>query len=137
MRARLVSQKPPSLPAREVTEQTYILNDSTRSRILTALSKLEGVWNVRVSKHVAKRTDSQNRRYWKLVGMAAEVVGCSPEELHEQMLGAFFGWQEVNIGPKRFRVPKERSRVQDTKRFNEYMEWCEQKFIQYCGTWLE
>ena len=115
----------------------YHLNSTTRTRILAALGKLEGEWTVEVQPHRKRRSDSQNKRYWLLVGMAAEVVGCSKDELHEQMLGAYYGWDEVNIGPKRFRVPKERSRVQDKKRFAEYMTWCESKFIQYCGVWLE
>ena len=115
----------------------YLLNTSTKPRILDAIAKLDGVFDVEIKPHRKRRSDSANRRYFKLVTMAAEVVGCSPAELHEQMLGAYYGWHEVNIGPRRFRVPKERSRVQDTKRFAEYMTWCEQKFIQYCGTWLE
>ena len=114
----------------------YHLNSSTRTRILAALGKLEGEWTVEVQPHRKRRSDSQNRRYFKLVTMAAEVVGCSKEELHDQLLGAYWGWREVNIGPRRFRVPAERSKMKDTKAFADYSTWCEEKIIQYCGVWL-
>jgi hypothetical protein len=86
----------------------------------------------------ARRSDNANRRLWKLHSIAAEAVGCSAEELHEEMLCAHYGYQEVKMPSGHMRrIPLERSSTKDTAKFAKFMEFCETTYITELGVFLE
>ena len=96
------------------------------------------VWDVIIGRHVAKRTLTQNARLWLLHTAAAKHVGCSPSEIHEDMLCEHFGYTEVKMpsGVIR-RIPLKRSSERNKKEFAEYMEFCESYYISHLGVFLE
>jgi len=117
----------------------YLLNSASRPRILAMLGKLDlgRPYDLTLEPHVERRTQQANRRLFALHTKAAEVVGCSPQELHEQMLGEFFGWEKRKIGSSVFRVPMQRSHNQNKEVFTRFMTFCEAKYVENLGVWLE
>lgn len=92
---------------------------------------------VTIAEHVAQRTLPQNNRLWLLHTAAAEHVGCSPSDMHEDMLCEHFGYAEVKMpsGVIR-RVPLKRSSARDKKEFARFMEFVESFYIAQLGVWL-
>ena len=89
-------------------------------------------WHVKIDLLREKRSQSQNARLWVLHQMVAQHIGVSPEDMHEEALCRFFGYEEKKIGGFIRRIPLERSSLQDTKRFTEFMEatehWYREEF---------
>ena len=90
----------------------------------------------------SQRSLPQNARLWKLHSLASEVTGYTPEELHEEMLCAHFGYSErERTNPwtgeiEIKRVPLKRSSVRDTKEFAAFMEFVENFYGATLGVWL-
>ena len=89
-----------------------------------------------------QRTITQNARLWLLHTAASGVTGYTPEEIHEEMLCAHYGYTEKErtnpwtgeIETKR--VPNKRSRTRDKKEFAKFMEFVENFYGERLGVWL-
>lgn len=92
---------------------------------------------ITVREFVPKRSSEQNARLWKLHSMAAEVVGCGAEEMHEEMLCEHFGANEIHMpnGSIR-RVPVKRSSGRNKREFSAFMEFVEAFYAERLGVWL-
>ena len=109
--------------------------------ILQRLS-MEKPWKVTVELFKPNRSDSQNRRLWKLHTLASEFTGYTPEEMHEEALCKHFGFTEVEV--KDFftgeiamkRRPLKRSSARNTKEFAAFMEQTEIWYITEFGVFL-
>lgn len=124
-----------------LTPQTIIIDSEVkRQRAVMILSKLpiDKPLKVTVELFRPARSLNANRRLWALHQKAAEAVGCSAEELHEEMLCAHYGYKVVDMptGNSK-RVPLERSHDKDSKKFAAFMEFCEMTYITNLGIWLE
>ena len=98
---------------------------------------LEPVQQFTQQDYVPRRTNTQNARLWKLHSMAAEVVGCGAEEMHEEMLCEHFGANEVQMpnGTIR-RVPVKRSSGRNKREFSTFMEFVETFYAERLGVWM-
>lgn len=121
---------------------TIILDRSERKeyalKVIGRLPVEDGeVWDVVIGRHIARRSGSQNARLWALHTLAARHVGCSPDDMHEEMLAQHFGYTEVRMpsGVIR-RVPLKRSSDRNKKEFGEFMEYCESFYISELGVFL-
>jgi len=86
---------------------------------------------------VARRTNEQNARLWLLHQKAAEHIGCSAAELHEDMLCSHYGYTEIPMPSGDIkRVPIERSSTKDKIKFGRFMEFCENTSIEKLGVFL-
>ena len=87
--------------------------------------------------YVPKRSSAQNRRLWKLHGLAAEVVGCTADQMHEDMLCEIFGYDQVQMpsGDLR-RIPLKRSSERNKKEFMEFLDRVESFYASELGVWL-
>lgn len=89
------------------------------------------------------RTLSQNARLWLLHTAASKVCGYTPEEAHEEMLCAHYGYtEEERKNPwtgeiERKRKPLKRSSSRDKKEFRLFMDFVENFYAEQLGVWLE
>ena len=89
-----------------------------------------------------QRTLPANRRLWLLHTAASDVTGYTPEECHEEMLCAHYGYTEKErTNPwtgecEMKKTPNKRSSVRDTKEFAKFMEHCENFYGETLGVWL-
>jgi hypothetical protein len=99
---------------------------------------LEPLAEVLVRPFVEKRTLPQNSRLWLLHTAAGNYVGCSPEDMHEDMLCMFFGYTEVRMPSGAIkRQPMKRSRQLDKREFAQFMEKVEAFYISQLGVYLD
>lgn len=108
-------------------------------KVLSRLPVEDGeVWDVLIRRHVSKRSLSQNARLWLLHTAAAKHIGCSPEDIHEEMLCRSFGFTEVRMptGVTR-RIPLRRSSDLNKQEFREFMDQVEEFYISELGVFLE
>lgn len=124
-----------------MTPQTMILDsEQKRERALKVVSllPLEQPLKVTIEPFIARRSNVANARLWALHTKAAEHIGCSAADLHEDMLCEHYGYNEVRLPSGAIkRVPLERSSTKDVKRFHKFMEFCETYYITEFGIWLE
>ena len=71
--------------------------------------------------HKAKRSESQNARYWAILGIVASDTGHSTEELHEHLKREFLGFEVVSVMGKEYERVKSTTRL-DVKAFAEYCD---------------
>lgn len=124
-----------------MTERSFILRSEFIVRNLLAfIGKLDlsMTWEVIVRPFVEKRSLTQNARLWLLHTAAAKHVGCSPEDMHEDMLCKFYGYTEVRMpsGDVK-RIPLKRSSQLNKKEFAEFMEQVEAFYISELGVSLD
>lgn len=126
-----------------MTQPVTIIVDRPQKRdyALKVIGKLpveDGeVWDVVIGRHIARRTLSQNARLWLLHTAAANHVGCSPDDMHEDRLCAVFGHTEVKMPSGVIKqVPLRRSSDLNKKEFGEFMEQVEAFYISELGVFL-
>jgi hypothetical protein len=121
--------------------QTIILDtEQKREKAIKVVSliPLDKPLKVTIEPFIARRTNTQNARLWALHTKAAEHVGCSPADIHEDMLCEHFGYTEVKMPSGAIkRVPMQRSSPRNTKEFAKFMTYCEEFYICNFGIWLE
>jgi len=125
-----------------VTARTYVV--STDQQIDRVAAFLRGLVrshpvSLSVEKWRKQRTVTANARYWALTRLASEASGYTEQELHEQNCGDFFGWKAGELFGRPIRVPVRTTTTPetlDTKRFTEFMTWCEQRYIEHLDVWL-
>ena len=115
-------------------------SEFVRKHLIEFLQRLDisTLMEVTVKTFEEKRSNPQNNRLWLLHTAAARFVGCSPEDMHEEMLCKFCGYTEVRL-PSGYvkRIPLERSSRMGKKRFGEFMEMVEAFYISELGVWLD
>jgi hypothetical protein len=91
-----------------------------------------------VRPYIEKRSLEQNARLWMLHSRAAEFVGCTAEDMHEEMLCKVYGYSEVRL-PSGYmkRIPLKRSSARNRKEFHTFMEQVEAFYISELGVYLE
>ena len=124
-----------------MTPQTLIItNEAQRDRAAKIVSMLpvDKPFDVTICPHVDKRTNEQNARLWKLHTLAAEHIGCSAEDAHEDALCRFFGYTEVRMpsGDVK-RIPLKRSSTRDKAEFAKFMEATEIFYVTELGVFLQ
>lgn len=121
--------------------QTIILDSEQkreRAARIVSLLPIEKPLKLTVEPFSPIRSLNQNRRLWKLHGLAAEHVGCSAEDMHEDRLCEFYGYTEIRMPSGDIkRKPLERSSTKDTAKFARFMEYVETFYITNLGVFLE
>ena len=117
--------------------------DNHRAMLAAFITRQPVPFQAEVGPVVKHRTIPANRRLWKLHTKASEVCGYSPEECHEEMLCAHYGFKEVErknpwTGEmERKKEPLQRSSTRNTKEFAAFMDFCENFYGSTLGVWLE
>lgn len=124
-----------------MTERAFVIRDDViRSRFIAYLSKLDlsQPWEAILRPFIGKRTNEQNARLWKLHTLAGDHVGCSAEDMHEDMLCHFYGYTEVKMpsGDVK-RKPLKRSSTRNKREFGEFMEKVEAFYATELGVFLQ
>lgn len=84
----------------------------------------------------SRRTSPQNALLWSLYDEALEqggetLGGWTKDDIHEYMLGEFFGWDVCEaFGRKRMKPKKRSSRLTKTQ-FSEYIAFVVQRFAEH------
>jgi len=123
-----------------MTPQTIIVHDAAQqtraAKIILALP-LSQPFDVTIAPHVDRRSNEQNARLWKLHTLAAEHIGCSAEDAHEDALCRHFGFTEVKMpsGDVK-RIPLKRSSQRDKAEFAKFMEATEIFYVSELGVFL-
>lgn len=116
-------------------------SEFVRTHLIEFLKRLpiERLVEVTIKPFAEKRSVRANARLWLLHNTAAKNVGCSPEDMHEDMLCMFTGVKaEVRLPSGSLkRIPNERSSDMNTKRFAQFMEQVEAFYISELGVWLD
>lgn len=119
---------------------TIVLSNEARRahaiKVISGLS-LEELYAVEIAPYKQKRTNAQNARLWLLHTLAAEHVGCSALDMHEDMLCEFFGCNEVTLPTGAIRrVPNKRSSQRDKDEFRKFLDFVENFYIAKLGVFL-
>jgi len=122
-------------------ERRFILRgEEIRVNLIAFLQKiaLAPVIEVIVREFVDKRTVDQNARLWLLHTAAAKFVGCTAEDMHEDMLCKIYGYREVEMpsGDVR-RIPLKRSSQRNKREFRDFMDQVESFYISELGVYLD
>jgi hypothetical protein len=122
-------------------ERRFVISsESVRRNVAAFIAKLplEKPVEVFVRDYVEKRSLEANARLWALHSKAAEFVGCSAEDMHEEMLCKFYGYSEVRLPSGHMkRIPLKRSSARNRKEFGHLMEQVEAFYISELGVYLE
>lgn len=105
---------------------------------------MEPVLCVSVEPEKRRRSNKQNARMWALHDLAGQHCGCSPAEMHEIALCAFFGAVEVVTHLGTVRRPRRTTTTNESmerdaltpSEFTRWMEWLESKYIEHYEIWL-
>jgi hypothetical protein len=130
-----------SVQKNAMTERRFILRDSRiREHVVSYVSKAptQPPTEVTVRPYVEKRSLEANSRLWALHSLAGEFVGCSADDMHEEMLCRIYGYSEVKM-PSGYikRKPLKRSSQRNKKEFREFMDQVEAFYISELGVYLD
>jgi hypothetical protein len=122
-------------------ERRFVIgSESVRQNVAAFIAKLpfDKPVLVVVGDYFPRRTLEQNARLWALHTAAGNFVGCTAEEMHEDMLRMVYGYKEVKMPSGHVeRVPLKRSSQRNKKEFAEFMEKVEAFYISELGVYLE
>lgn len=115
-----------------------LLDDFARARFRQWLDAQPLPIQIEAGPLKVKRTLSQNDRLWALHRLAAEHVGCTAEDMHEDMLCRAFGYTETRMpsGDVK-RKPLRRSSDLQKPEFRQFMDEVENFYASELGVWLE
>ena len=123
-----------------MNEKRFILrNDFVRKNVQAFIENLPFDWEIICRPWVEKRSLNQNSRLWLLHTAAAKHIGCSTEDVHEDMLCMVTGVKaEVRLPSGSVkRIPNKRSSQMNKKEFRDFMEQVEAFYISELGVWLD
>jgi hypothetical protein len=125
-------------------ERTVVVSEDKQREFLCGLVRRRPLpFQAVVGPVVRQRTLTQNGRLWLLHTAASQVSGYTPEECHEEMLCAHYGYTEQQrISPwtgeiEMKKTPNKRSSTRNRKEFAEFMDFCENFYGEKLGVWLE
>lgn len=124
-----------------MTESTIVLDSPERveyaQRVISRLPVADKAWDVVITPHKERRSNPQNDRLWKLHTLAAQHIGCSSLDCHEDMLCEYFGATEIKLPTGEIkRIPLKRSSQRDKAEFAAFMEFVETFYISKLGVFL-
>lgn len=126
-----------------MNERVFIVEaDRQRAHLLAFLSRQPFPFQVALGPIRERRSLSANARLWLLHTAASEVTGYTPEEAHEEMLCAHFGYTEKErVSPwtgeiEIRRIPNKRSSTRDKNEFSRFMDFVENFYGEKLGVWL-
>lgn len=111
--------------------------DSVLANVLDFLPRLprDKSWQISVAQHHRKRTSKQNKALW---GLAYKTIGetlgydrADLEQLHEDLLCEFFGFDERGVLGHTRRIPKNRSSKLKTVDFAAFFDFVQRKAAEY------
>ena len=99
-----------------------------------AFLPLDKDYQVEIKERKGTRSDLQNRYLWgvvyKTILECGQLEGWANEDIHEYMLGDFFGWEVVTgFGKKRLK-PLHRSKTLNKMEFAGYIAFIQQKMAE-------
>ena len=84
-----------------MASQRFIIDNKTiRQKVADAVMAItdKPVMEVIIQPYRKKRSGQSNRYYWGcVVGPLAEHTGYTPAEMHEEILGAYVGWETREV----------------------------------------
>lgn len=89
---------------------------------MAALIEDDTAIDVTIAKHKRKHTSSQQGYYWLCVGIFAKSQGMSPDEAHHVILCEATGSKEVEIGPRTYLMPVQRSSKMSVEEYGNLIE---------------
>src|SRR3990167_4359248 len=100
-------------------ERRFALRDAPAWRecvdFLLALRDKGGRWEVRVKPWRKKRGNDANRYYWGVIVRAlAQHCGYTEGEMHDEILGAYVGWEKREVRGHVREFPRRRSTSPET-----------------------
>ncbi len=73
------------------------------------------VWEVEVREYRKRRSPSANAFYWKcVVEPLAKYCGYTKNEMHDEILGGYFGWETKEFRGHKREVPRRRTTEPET-----------------------
>ena len=84
------------------------------------LSLPNKAFEVSVKLHREKRTSSQNRWYWEIVGIVARETDNDKDVVHKTLARKFLGYDVHTLGDERIAVVRSTSTL-NTEQFSEYL----------------
>lgn len=129
-------------------KREFTITADTRPRFIAWLSNLDLTKPQRITVEPEKkeRSTTANARHRLLMGMAADHVGITNEEMHQEMLMRYFGEKQVETVPGKFvRRPirttttNERGErdVLDPIKFRLFADSSESFIAESLGIWLD
>ena len=124
-----------------MNERRFILrSENIRAGFLAFIVKLDisKPIEVVVRDYFEKRSLEQNARLWALHTLAGDFVGCTAEDMHEDMLCMVYGYEERKmLSGYVKRIPLKRSSARNKKEFRDFMEKVETFYISELGVFLD
>lgn len=99
-------------------KQTIIIRGA--ASLSAAIQRISGIplerpWMLTIEHYRKKRSSDANAYYWsQIVTPLAQHLGYSPEELHTEICGSYFGWKTVEFRGHTREVPRRTTTTPDT-----------------------
>lgn len=117
---------------REVERQSvYLPQDGSRG-----LGRYIGLRELRAIIRKSRRSNDQNALLWALYSDALKLGGetlggWTTEDLHEYMLGEYFGWEVHEALGRKRQKPRRRSSRLTKAEFSDFVEFIVRKFAEH------
>lgn len=100
-------------------EQIFLIREKrNRSDAAKAVLAIVGSYplvEVCIRRHKKRRSGGANSFYWGcVVGPLAEFIGYTKEEMHEELLGIYFGWETREFKGHKREYPRRTTTTPDT-----------------------
>lgn len=79
------------------------------------------IWDIQIKHHVAKRSNPQNKIYWKWISIIGNELGYHREEMHEEFATRFIGTVEKTTLSGSKLIEPVSTTTLTTKEFAEYL----------------
>lgn len=96
--------------------KTFIIQPPNRAEVLAncliEVGNLDSKkpWRITIEPYQKRRSIEANAFYWKCcVTPLAKHLGYTPDEMHEVLLGGYFGWKTVEFRGHKREIPRQRS----------------------------
>lgn len=128
MKARIILR---GIQLREML--AYLMQSNPQLEPMLSLDAIEVV----VQKLTKKRSKPQNARYWSIIGALGEFSGLTKEEMHEECLCEYSGFDLVEFRGSIRKRPRRRSSKLTTVEFGELMLIAERWAVEFGVFWEE
>jgi hypothetical protein len=120
------------------TRSFQIENEDQHRKLLLFIKGRTPPYQVDVGPIREQRSLSQNSLLWKLHTLVAAATGNTVEDMHEEALCRYFGYNEVKMPTGWIkRVPLKRSSAREKKEFSLFLQSTEAWYASEFGIWLD